>query len=228
MALRYRVVSAVIRGLGGVLCRVDDRDLSRVPSTGPLILVSNHVNFLDIPLVFTRLLPRPVTGFVKIETWENPWMAFLFNTWQAIPIRRGEADMTAIRQGLAALAAGRIVTIAPEGTRSGDGRLRQAHPGVVTLALHSQSPLLPLVFYGGEAFHPNFRRLRRTDVFIRVGRPFILKPDPGASPRQARQRMLEAIMGQLAALLPQQYRGVYADQAAASQSASVSPYLRFL
>jgi 1-acyl-sn-glycerol-3-phosphate acyltransferase len=148
MSLTFRVVNLTIKGLARLLCRVDDAQLARVPREGPLILVTNHINFLDVPVVYTHLQPRPITGFAKIETWDNPAMGRLFDLWQAIPLQRGRADIEALRRGLEALAEGKILAVAPEGTRSGHGQLQPAHAGVVMLALHSGAPLLPLAFYG--------------------------------------------------------------------------------
>jgi 1-acyl-sn-glycerol-3-phosphate acyltransferase len=221
--LRARLVNGTIKGLTRVLCRVDDSQLTRVPQHGPLILVSNHINFLEVPLLYTHLLPRPVTGFAKAETWDNPAMAALFDFWEAIPLRRGEADHAAIRRALQALRQEKILALAPEGTRSRDGRLQRGHPGVVTLALLSGAPLLPIVFYGGERLRGNLSRLRRTDFHIVVGRPFELCPREARVTRAARQRMVDEVMYQLAALLPPSYRGCYADLTAATQA-----HLRFL
>jgi len=185
--------------------------------------VANHVNFLDAPVVYTHLQPRRVTGLVKAETWDNPFMAYLFTTWGGIPIRRGEPDRVALGQALEALDAGKIVAVAPEGTRSGDGRLKRGFPGVITLALHSCAPILPLACYGGEQFRGNLSRLRRTDFHIAVGRPFTIETGEGRVTRQVRQEITDEIMYQIAALLPPAYRGEYANLAAATQK-----YLRSL
>ncbi|HEY68873.1 MAG TPA: 1-acyl-sn-glycerol-3-phosphate acyltransferase, partial [Thermoflexia bacterium] len=72
MTLTYRAVTSTIKGLTRLLCRVDDAQLARVPDRGPLIVVANHVNFLEVPLLYTHLLPRPVTGFAKAENLSNP------------------------------------------------------------------------------------------------------------------------------------------------------------
>ncbi|MGD9093095.1 MAG: lysophospholipid acyltransferase family protein [Anaerolineales bacterium] len=211
MTIAFRAVSTTIKGLTRILCRIDTGSLERVPRRGPLILVCNHINFLDAPLMFTHLQPRPVTGFAKSETWDSPLLGPLFDLWGAIPLRRGSVDMTALREGLAALQKGYIVAISPEGTRSGDGRLGQGYPGVVTLALHSGAPLLPLVYYGGERLHTNVRRLRRTDFNIRIGRLIRVDTKDVRVTRHVRQRITDEIMFQLAALLPMKYRGVYSD-----------------
>ncbi len=222
MTLAYRVVTSTIKGLIRVLCRVDDAQLARVPDRGPLIIVGNHINFLDAPLLYTHLKPRPMAGFAKAETWDNPALRLLVDLWGAIPLRRGEADMAALRQALKSLEAGCILGVAPEGTRSGHGRLQTGHPGIVFLALRSGAPLLPVVFYGVECFWDNLSRLRRTDFHIVVGQPFYVDPGGDKVTRQVRRQMVDEIMCQIAALLPPVYRGVYSNLAAATET-----YLRF-
>ena len=172
--------------------------------------------------MFTRLQPRPVTGFAKAETWNNPAMGALFNLWGAIPLKRGEADVVAIRRGLEVLEDGKILAVAPEGTRSGNGHLQKGHPGVVMLALRSGAPLLPVIYYGGEGFRRNVTRLRRTDFHIIVGQQFALNVQDSVLSREVRQQITDEIMYQLAALLPIPYRGYYSDLGAATEK-----YLKF-
>ena len=222
MTLAYRIVTSTIKGLLRLVCRVDDAQLARVPSQGPLIAIANHINFLDAPIFYTHLQPRPLAGFSKAEAWDNPVVRQLVNLWGAIPIHRGEADIDALRRALKALKAGHILGLAPEGTRSGHGRLQRGHPGVVFLALRSGAPLLPVVNFGGELFWHNLSRLRRTDFHIVVGQPFYLDAGGVKVTHQVRQQMLDEIMYQMAALLPPAYRGVYSDLAAATEA-----YLRF-
>jgi 1-acyl-sn-glycerol-3-phosphate acyltransferase len=191
-------------------CRVDDQNVSRIPLQGPLLLVANHVNFLEVPLVLSHLQPRRVTGLAKAETWDSPVMGMLFNLWGAIPVRRGEADLLAIRRVLEALNAGMIVAIAPEGTRSGDGCLRRAKPGIGLLAAHTPAPILPIAFFGHERVWSNLRRLRRTDFHIRVG-PLLRVRPKGKWTAESRQALADEVMYQIAGLLPEKYRGAYAS-----------------
>jgi 1-acyl-sn-glycerol-3-phosphate acyltransferase len=223
MTLTKWMVNGTIKGLTSVICNIDAQQLERVPSKGPLIIVANHINFLDVPVVVTRLQPRPITGFVKLETYDNPMMAFLFNIWDGIPIRRGEPDLTAIRRGMDALEEGKILAISPEGTRSNHGRLQKGHPGVVMMALLSGAPMLPIVYYGGEKYRRNLPRLKRTDFYIKVGRAFHIRPGSSRLNRQIRRKIADEIMYQLAALLPSDYRGEYADFSKATQT-----YIQFL
>ncbi len=216
MRRKERVVNAVIKRLTRMLCRVDDAQLARVPQRGPLILVTNHVNFLDVPTIYTHLQPRPLTGFAKSETWDDPLLGPLFSLWQIIPIRRGEADVEAFRRGLAVLAQGQMLAILPEGTRSGDGRLQRGHPGVVTIAARSGAPILPLAFHGFENYKEDLTHLRRAPFNIAVGRPFTLATAGLRLTGEVRQQITDEIMYQLAALLPPAYRGCYADMGAAT------------
>ena len=211
MTLAFRTVNFALKGLTSLLCRIETHPLQQVPSYGPLILVCNHINFIEVPLVYSHLQPRPLTGFAKAETWDSPVLGPLFDLWGAIPLRRGQPDFEALQKGLKALAQGKIVAITPEGTRSGTGRMQRGHPGIVTLALHSGAPLLPLVYFGGESIHQNLRRLKRTDFHIQVGQPFRIETHGEKMTRQLRQQITDEIMCQLAALLPPAYRGYYAD-----------------
>jgi 1-acyl-sn-glycerol-3-phosphate acyltransferase len=215
-------VTLTIKGLLRILCRVDDAQLAKVPDRGPLIMVSNHVNFLEAPLVYTHLLPRKMAGFAKAEAWKNPLLRFLAKLWGPIPLRRGEVDRSALREALDALEEGLILGLAPEGTRSGDGRLQQGNPGMVLLALRSGAPLLPVVHYGGELFWHNLARLRRTEFHVVVGQPFFLEPGGIKVSRQVRRQMTDEIMYQMAALLPPDHRGVYSNMDGATET-----YLRF-
>jgi 1-acyl-sn-glycerol-3-phosphate acyltransferase len=211
MNLAQSAVYIPIRILTRILFRVHDEELAKIPRQGPMILVANHVNFADVPVFYTHLIPRPVTGFVKIENWKNPALGFLFSLGGAIPIRRGAVDRTAIGRALEVLRSGRILAIAPEGTRSGDGRLQQGRPGVAVLALDSGAPVWPVAYFGLENFRHNFVRLRRTDFYFRVGTPFVIRAGEERITRSVREQITAEIMYRIAALLPPEYRGFYSD-----------------
>jgi 1-acyl-sn-glycerol-3-phosphate acyltransferase len=219
-----RMINATFKGLTAMLCRIEADQLKRVPPRGPLIIVLNHINFLEVPIIYTRLQSiSPKTGFVKAETWDNPLMGRLFDVWGAIPIRRGEADLTALKRGVSVLKQGHILAVTPEGTRSNHGRLLPGHPGVVTLALLSGAPVLPIVHFGHETYRRDFSRLRRSDFNVAVGNPFILDSQGDKVTREVRQQMTDEIMYQLAAMLPAQNRGTYADLSQATDH-----YLKFV
>jgi len=212
---RWFITGVAKRGLD-VLCRIDKAELKKVPHHGPLIVFTNHTGSIEVPLIFSQLQPRPLTGLAKIETWDNAFMGWLFTLWGAIPIRRGEADMKALNQSLTVLKQGAILGISPEGTRNKTGALLRARPGITTLALHSNAPLIPIAHWGGENFRDNLKRLRRTDFHIRVGRIFTLDSRSEKVTKVVRQQMVDEIMYQLAGLMPEEYRGAYRNLIAAT------------
>jgi len=194
-----------------IICRIHDEPLVKVPNQGPLILVVNHINILEIPIFFTALQPRPIVAFSAAKRWKVWWTRWLLNLAGAIPLKIGEVNITSMRKGLNALREGNILLIAPEGTRSGHGQLQKGHAGAAFLAMRSKTPVLPLVFYGHEHFKQNLLRLRRTDFFFAVGKPFYLDSKGERVTSSVRQQMVDEIMFQMAALLPPENRGMYAD-----------------
>jgi len=222
MNLARWLLDALNSGIVRLLCRVDDEQMARFPQHGPLIMLINHVNMLEVLVLRSRLRPRRVFGLAKAETWDNPILGRIFDLWDAIPIRRGESDLAALRRALGVLKEGHILGIAPEGTRSGHGRLQRGHPGMTTIALKSNAPLQPIVFYGGEAVVENMRRLRRTPFHFVVGDLFTIDLGGERPTRDVRQKITDEIMYRMAALLPERYRGEYADLDQATQD-----YLRF-
>jgi 1-acyl-sn-glycerol-3-phosphate acyltransferase len=211
MNLTEDLLNPLIRIGTGIICKVDKRDLAKVPMQGPLIMAANHIGSLEVPIMYTNLVPRKMRGFAKIESWDVPFVRYMFTAWEAIPVRRGEADTQAIRAGLAALKNNEILVIAPEGTRSGHGRLQRAHPGIVVFALRSGAPILPVAYHGTEHIKENIRKLKRTPFTIRVGNPFYLRSDSRKVSSEIRQEMADEIMYQISAMLPPDNRGVYAD-----------------
>ncbi len=219
--LVHRVFTWFMTRLASLFCRIETEGLERVPDSGPLIVVVNHVNFMDVPALYTRLLPRPITGFAKSESWKNPIKRVILYIWGAFPIRRGEADLKALRWARQVLEDDFIFVMAPEGTRSGHGRLQEAHAGAAFVALQSGAPLLPVVYYGHEVLWDNFP-WRRTDLRLVAGHPFTLDAGGERVTSQIREQMRDEMMYQLAALLPPQNRGVYADLDSATET-----YLKF-
>jgi len=205
----YKLVSLIVKFGTSILCRIHAPDLHKVPMRGPLIAYSNHTGQIEVAVMFGHLQPRPITGWAKMEAWDNALLNWLFNLWGLIPVRRGEGDTSALRKAIQALEKGYIFGIAPEGTRNISGRLKRAHPGAVILAFRSGVPLLPVAHWGGEKFLRNLTRLRRTDFYIRVGEPICLNVEGVHMTRETRQKIVDEMMFHLAELLPPDYRGEY-------------------
>lgn len=116
-----------------------------VPRTGPVILASNHLGYLDGPLL-AAFAPRVVHALTKKEMFEGRTGWFLRSVGQ-IPLSRYDADPAAVKDCLKVLHQGGVVGIYPEGTR-GDGEFRHFHTGVAYLALATGAPVVPLVMFG--------------------------------------------------------------------------------
>ncbi|MFH2112913.1 MAG: lysophospholipid acyltransferase family protein [Spirochaetota bacterium] len=223
MKVASHLVTPPVRAILSVLCRVEAGELVKIPRKGPLIIVVNHVNFLEVPLIYSWLYPRDSVGMAKQETWNNPALAFLAFCWDAIPLNRQATDLSAMRKAFAALEKGRILILAPEGTRSGNGRLQQGHPGMVQIALNSGAPILPLAHTGGESFWSNFKSRRRTPFSFKVGQAFHLVPPRDVDgrdlpvSREIRREMTDEIMNRISILLPKAQRGAYPSPETASQ-----------
>lgn len=174
--------------------RVRVEGMEHVPRSGPFVLCSNHVSWID-PLLLGALLPRKLFYMAKKEMFTSPLLALVLRTVGAFPVRRHQADRRALRTALDLLGGGRAVAVFPEGTRSRDGSLGRAQPGAALLALHSGARVLPVAICG---------RYRRGGITVRFGPTFHV-----AAPRQARPSSLELravadqqIMGAVRALLP--------------------------
>ncbi len=212
MTIRERMLNAVTRLLLHIVCKIDAAGLHAMPHDGPGLLLSNHVTNFEGPLIYVLLRPRKVTALGKRELWENPFTRIFMTTWNIIPITRGGVDSNAMRECLRVLNEGYLLGIAAEGTRSKTGELRKGQPGATFLATRNDVPLYPMVHWGLHRLSANLKRLRRTPVTFRVGRPFYLRKAGGAPiTAEDRRRMADEMMYQLAILLPEELRGHYRD-----------------
>jgi len=148
---------------------------------------------------------------VLADRWKNRVVGWGLDVCGSIPLERGGMNLDAMRQALGVLKAGGMLIISPEGTRSGHGRLQEGHPGIVPLALKSGAPLLPVGYFGSENYKENLKKLRRTDFHLAVGKAFRLDAGGGSATREVRQGMVDEVMYQLASILPEAYRGAYAE-----------------
>jgi len=212
-SFRRMAVSFFLRGALNIICRIDCREFVEALSRNkPLLVIFNHINFLEVPILVAHSYPIYVTGLVKSETWKNPFFAFLFNTYQAIPIDRHGAFSESFKRVREKIENGFHMCIAPEGTRSKDGVLGRGKPGIIQLAIEANVPILPVAHHGGENVWANIKSLKRTPFNFRAGRPFKIN-FAGKPSREEREEILNEVMGQMARLLPEQMRGIYAQQA---------------
>lgn len=201
MPLLYVVLRAVLGVLFRVFCRPTVEGLDRVPRTGPLLVASNHLSFID-SIVIPIVLPRRVTFLAKAEYFEGGgplgWaQRTWFTTLGAVPIRRDEQRnaKASLDKALAVLAAGGAFGLYPEGTRSRDGRLYRGRTGVGWLALKSGAPVLPVGVIGTDRVQRVGARVPRpAKVTVRFGA--VIRPEDyaaAASSAKARRRLTDDV-----------------------------------
>jgi len=212
MRLRERLVNFAVAMFFRISCRWDIRGVEKVPAEGPAILISNHTSFFEGPFFYILLRPRRTIALAKTELWDRAVTRTFMTAWRAIPVDREGMDITAIRRCFGVLDDGDFLCIAPEGTRSPDGALQVAQPGTTFFASREGVPIVPMVQWGLQDLPSRLKRLRRTDVHIRIGDPFVVaKPGGGRLSADDRRRMADEMMARLAVLLPEDLRGAYAD-----------------
>lgn len=207
MSLTYRLLRAIARFIFRLGTRYEVVGRENLPRGGPLIVAMNHIHLLDSPAAMAAL-PWQVTALAA-RKWQRHLLGILLRGAGVIFVTRGQADRRALRRALALLAAGGILGVAPEGTRSRDHRLQPARSGVAYLAHLSGAPILPVAVTGVEHVPRAWLGLRRARVRVTLGEPFRL-PALDHKPRAAELfEHADLVMRRLADLLPEEYRGVY-------------------
>ena len=182
-----------------------------LPDSGGCLLAVNHMSLVDAPLIYTLVKHPRVAGFVATKYRRIFFFRWILNHVGVIWVRRGEADRSALKKALKALRSGTLLGVAPEGTRSPNGSLQPAKPGIVFLATHANVPIVPAVVINTDRAFSQLVRLRRPLLKLKIGPAFTLSQ---LSPKERSAQLhssTEEIMLRLAALLPPRHRGVYSN-----------------
>ena len=207
MKFFYDACNVAMRALLIALTRWRVEGRNNVPRTGPLIVVSNHLNLIDPPLLGASV-PRRISFMAKQELFDSTFSRLVVENYGAFPVRRGQLDRKAVRQALEQLNSGSVLGIFPEGKRSLNSRLQPAQLGASLLASHSGVPIVPVGISGSEQVKGVASVLfRRPRIKVIIGRPFVLPTDKEKRGRQRLERHSELIMERIAELLPEGYRG---------------------
>jgi 1-acyl-sn-glycerol-3-phosphate acyltransferase len=188
-----------------LLARLTVHGVDNIPLTGPVLLTMNHLGGAD-PVLCIGHCPRRLETLGKAEALRWPVIGLVLRAYGMIPVRRGEPDRATLARALEVLESGGALLIAPEGRESLSGALEAGKHGAAFLAQHAAAPIVPVGITGTawRAVLPSWRRLRRPCVTLTFGPPYTLPA--GLDRREA----TEEIMRRIAALLPPEYRGVYA------------------
>jgi 1-acyl-sn-glycerol-3-phosphate acyltransferase len=216
--LVIRLAAATARLVLSLAARVRVEGLADLPKSGPLIVVANHMSNADPPLVVGWLTPalgRPMHILAKEALFVGP-VGALLRSQGVTPVRAGGSDIEAFRAARSVLERGEVLCIFPEGTRSRTGALQAAKPGVAMLAARADAQILPVGITGSDRFLGPGRRVPRfrSQIVIRVGRPFRLSVDPAQTRRVGLQAATDEIMRRIAALVDERHRGIYEPLAA--------------
>jgi 1-acyl-sn-glycerol-3-phosphate acyltransferase len=210
---RRKILNAALGVLLHTLARINFVGAENVPSTGGVLLVTNHMSRFDTLLLALTPTRRDITALVADKYKKNLLFLVVLNMAGIIWLDRTKADFGAFRVAVEALKHGYCIGIAPEGTRSTDARLAEGKPGAVLLALKAEVPIVPVGLANTDSLVPNMRRLKRSEVTLHYGKPFTLPPLERGNRDEQMQAHTEEIMCQIAALLPEKHRGFYADHA---------------
>ncbi len=207
------VLRWLVRALFNLVARVEVTGYEHLPKEGSFVIATNHLGIIDAPFAFYALDRWDM--FVMIaEKWEKVaifrWLGRYFNF---IFIDRFNPDIKTLRKVIKLMEENNILVIAPEGTRSRVGSLIEAKPGVSYLATKLNRPIVPVALAGteDEVLFRNLKRLKRTHITITAGPAFTLPPLPKENRDEALKQYTDEIMCHIAALLPEKYRGFYAE-----------------
>jgi 1-acyl-sn-glycerol-3-phosphate acyltransferase len=166
---------------------------------------------IEVPLVYCLIRRNDVTGLVARKHYQNPFFRWIVNRMNGIWISRNEIDTSALRAARDQLKAGGVLGIAPEGTRSGTGALIKPKTGAAFLADQARVPIIPVGVSGTFQITKEILTLRRPRITVRFGEPFTLPPVDRSDREAELNRNTDEIMCRIAALIPPENRGVYAD-----------------
>jgi len=187
--------------------------LENVPRAGPVIICPNHSATLDPPMV-PAFAPRGDTwSMAKSEYFEKGgFVEWIFRRYHAFPVVRHTADRTALRTAFDILKSGHALIIYPEGTRVESGVLAEPEPGAGFIAQRAACPVVPVGLTGTRECLPKGAHWpRRTRVSITFGKPFRVLSNRLDGAKVSRQEAAEAIMVEIAELLPEHQRGAFRD-----------------
>lgn len=213
----YRFSRAVVAPSLRAMWRPQITGAENVPLSGPVILASNHLSFVD-SVVIPTCAPRQVHFLAKADyfTGTGPKGAAM-RTWMTamgmIPVDRDDtrAAQRSLEIALGVLAEGKAFGIYPEGTRSRDGRLYRGRTGIGHLVLESGAPVVPVGLSGTEQIQPvGSNRFHRARATVRFGEPLHLAEAVAGLPTgQARRAVTDTVMAAIHDLTGQEQAGAY-------------------
>lgn len=209
------LLRAAFRGIFHVLANVTITGKENVPYRKPYVVAINHVSIYDPPFA-ASFWPESLEIIGASDVFEKPGQGQLLKAYGVIPVHRGEYDRALFLRVIAAIQAGYPLLIAPEGGRSHVTAMRRALPGVAYIVEQTKVPVLPAALVGTtEDFWHRATHGDRPTLEMHIGKPIVLPENTakGKDRHEVRQANADLVMRHLAGLLPEDYRGAYADSA---------------
>ncbi len=198
----YSLWRVILSTLCTVAFRFTVEGREQEPLQGPLIVAVNHASAID-PVLAGIALRRQAHFMGKQELFSVPLLGAWLASVGTFPVRRSEPDRKALRHALQILERGEVLVMFPEGTRSPDGRLREAEPGVALLALRTGTPVLPIALVGSHRVLPKGARWPRlARVTARLGPPLAVPRVEGRLDHPLLETWGRRVIEQIAKLLP--------------------------
>lgn len=201
-----------LRKIGWFRWRIEGVEHLPPHDTGGMVMVMNHIHWIDIPAV-GALLPFSyrLSWLAKIEIFEHPLASWFFRSMNVIPIKRGKRDVAALETSAEAVRQGARLLIFPEGHRSQTGVLQHGRGGAIRLAMRSNAPIVPIAIIGTE--HGLKGTLSRKELLVQIGTPYVVEPTrDGRIPPDMMDHLTTDMMLRIATLLPEEFRGPYANR----------------
>ncbi|NCP16693.1 1-acyl-sn-glycerol-3-phosphate acyltransferase [bacterium] len=209
------MLKGALRALFHILAPVEMIGKENISYGQPYVAVMNHVSLFDPPFMLS-FWPEMLESMGAVDIWHRPGQNVLVRLYGGIPVHRGEYDRQSLDTVLSVIRSGKPLLIAPEGGRSHAPGMRRAKPGVAYIVEETGVPVIPVGILGTtDDFRQKASKGNRPPLEMRIGKPIRLPPveGKGAERRAARQRNADLVMSHIAGLLPEEYRGVYADSA---------------
>jgi 1-acyl-sn-glycerol-3-phosphate acyltransferase len=209
----HKILRFIVRLLLRLIARVEVAGGDNLPAQAGFVIAANHIGRLDVVMAYD-LLERPDIIVMVAEKYRQFALTrFLTRLVNGIFVDRFNADFGAVRETLRRLRQGGILAVTPEGTRSKSGNLIEGKPGGIYLAWKAGVPILPAAITGTEdaVVKERLRHFKRLEIKVHAGKPFTLPPAEGGDRDAALQQYTAEVMCRIAALLPEERRGAYAD-----------------
>jgi 1-acyl-sn-glycerol-3-phosphate acyltransferase len=184
----YKIAKFIVGILLRILYKIEVIGKENVPKNGAVIICSNHISNLDPPIVGITC-PRDIHFMAKEELFENSFLRWLLQKLHAFPVKRGNQDRQALRNGIKVLKEGKVLGVFPEGTRSKSGELGKGLAGAGFFALRSDAAIVPCAIKGK---YEKFKKLK-----VIYGKPIVLDKDI----KRNAQEVVDLIMDEIQKLL---------------------------